>query len=134
MLGDLERLQVLEHQHLAGMYWGHDRVGTHDGVLTCGVSVIVDDLDTLGSSVRPTEADKPLLIDANAVGAGPIALELLEPVSLRHPQIVECLGGVQDEELPQRGALYALVELAHPLPSPDPLGFLIRERPQHTPR
>lgn len=73
------------------MNGGHDRVGTHDGFLACGVSVVVDDLDALGSSVRPTEADTPLLIDTDAVGARPIALELLEPVSRRHPRIVERL-------------------------------------------
>src|ERR1700689_2060420 len=120
MLGDLKRLKVLEHEHLAGINGGHDRVGTHDWFLACGVSVVVDDLDPLGSSVRPTEADTPLLIDADAVGASPIALELLEPVSRRHPQIIECLGSIQDEQLPQRRALGALVELAHPLSSPEP--------------
>src|ERR1700678_74539 len=114
------------------MNGGHDRVDTHDGFLAYGVSVVVDNLDTVGSSVRPTEADTPLLIDADTVGARPIALELLEPVSRRHPQIIECLGSIQDEQLPQRRALGALIELAHPLSSPDPLGLLIRERPQHT--
>jgi hypothetical protein len=60
--------------------------------------VVVDDFDTVGSSVRPAEADTPLLIDADAVGARPIALEFLEPVSWRHPQIIECLGSIQDEQ------------------------------------
>jgi hypothetical protein len=37
-----------------------------------------------------------------AVGARPIALELLKPVSRRHPQIVERLGSIQEEELMPR--------------------------------
>jgi len=61
--------------------------------------VIVDDLYVLRTSVRPPEAHSPLLVDPNAVGAGSVALELLKPVSRRYPQIVEGLGGVEDEQL-----------------------------------
>jgi len=61
--------------------------------------VVVDDLDILGSSVGPSEADSPLLVDPDTVGAGAIALELLQPVSRRHSEIIERLRGVEDEQL-----------------------------------
>ena len=131
MLGDLEWLQILEHQHLAGVDGGHDRIVAHDGVFAW-VLVVVDDLNVLGSRCRPLEADAPLLVDADAVGARPVALELLESVSRGDAQIIERLGGVEDEQLAQRGALGALVEPAHPLTPPDPLSLSVRERSQHT--
>lgn len=73
--------------------------------------MVVDDLDILGSSVAPPEADAPLLVDADAVGARPVASEFLEPVSRRYPEIIERLGSIQEEQLSQRGALDALIEL-----------------------
>jgi hypothetical protein len=94
--------------------------------------VIVDDLDVLRPSVRPPEADAPLLVDADAERTSPIPFELLKPVSGRHPQIIERLGGVEDEQLSQGGTLYLLVELARSPSLPDPLSLLVRERSQHT--
>lgn len=133
MLGDLKWLQILEHQHLAGVDGGHDRVVAHDGVFVW-MSVVVDDLNVLGPRCRPLEADAPLLVDADAVGACPVALELLESVSRGNAQILERLGGVEDEQLAQRSALGALVEPARPLTPPDSLSFFVRERSQHTTR
>jgi len=56
----------------------------------------------------------------------------LRPVLLAWRQIVERLGGVEDEELPQRRALNALIELARPLSPPYTFGFLVGKRPPHT--
>lgn len=64
-------------------------------------SVIVDDLDVLGSGGRPFEADAPLPVDTDAVGAGPVALELLQPITWRDSEIVE---RVKDQKLAQREA------------------------------
>jgi hypothetical protein len=75
--------------------------------------VVVDDLDILRSSVRPVEADAPLLVDTNAVRTCPSPLELLEPVPGRRPQVIERLGGVEDEQLSQSGTLDLSVELAN---------------------
>jgi hypothetical protein len=52
--------ELLEHQNLAGMDWGHDRVVAHDGFVA-RVSVVVDDLNILGPGCRPPKADTPLL-------------------------------------------------------------------------
>jgi hypothetical protein len=68
-----------------------------------------------------------LLVDANAVRTGPAPLELLEPIPGRHPQVVERLGGVEDEQLSQSGTLDLSVELANSLPTPDPFRVLVCE-------
>jgi hypothetical protein len=51
--------------------------------------VIIDDLDIEGAAGIPSEADPPLVIDANAVLATPISLQGLEPVARRHRQILQ---------------------------------------------
>jgi hypothetical protein len=45
--------------------------------------MVVDDFDIRRSSVRPPEADPPLIIDADAVLAEAIALECLQSVASR---------------------------------------------------
>src|SRR3954464_5235057 len=52
-------------------------------------SVIVDDLDVGRSIVRPSKADAILVVDANAVLAGTIALQALEAVVRGNPQILK---------------------------------------------
>jgi hypothetical protein len=45
--------------------------------------VVIDDLDLLGVLAGPTEADAPLVIDADGVLATAIALQGLQPVAWR---------------------------------------------------
>jgi hypothetical protein len=49
--------------------------------------VAIHDLDLLDTRVRPTKADSPLIVDANAVVAGPLALESFEAITRRNLQI-----------------------------------------------
>lgn len=58
----------------------------------------VDDLDVFGSGGRPAEADAPLIVDADAVGVGAVALELLEAVAGRNAQVADLVRGIQDEQ------------------------------------
>ena len=51
--------------------------------------MIVNDLNFVGISVSPNEADAPLIIDSNAVLALAIAAQAFEPVSSRSGQIAE---------------------------------------------
>jgi hypothetical protein len=46
-------------------------------------SVIVNDLDVFGSFGGPAEADAPLIVDANAVLALPVAFQCFKPGSFR---------------------------------------------------
>jgi len=98
---------------------------------TWSSSVVVNDLDVLGAGSGPTEADPPLPVDPDAVGVGTIAPELLEPVSRWHPKVTQGIGGVEDEQLPQRHPLRVLVELAEPLSLPNTFCVVISEGPQH---
>jgi hypothetical protein len=67
--------------------------------------VVVADLDGVGVAALPPKADAPLVVDADAVLASPVAGELLEPVAWRDAEVGERLGGVEDEELPEGAAL-----------------------------
>src|SRR5437867_4428451 len=100
MLGDAQWLQVLDLKDLPGMNRCHGGCVGH--VIS---SVVVHDLNVLWSRRRPPEADAPLLVDANAVGVGAVALELLQPVARRDSKVSEVVGGIQDQELAEGGAL-----------------------------
>ena len=77
------------------------------------------------------EADAPLPVDSDAVGIGAIALQFLQPVSRRDPEITQRIGSVKDEELAQGHPLGSLVELPGRLSLPDALGVLVFEGPEH---
>jgi hypothetical protein len=61
--------------------------------------VIVGDFDVFGSGIRPSEADSVLVIDAHAVLPGSIALQLLELVPRRAPEVLEAGRRMQPHEL-----------------------------------
>jgi hypothetical protein len=44
-----------------------------------------------------------LIVDADAVGVGAVALELLEAVAGRDAEVADLVGGVEDEQLTQGG-------------------------------
>jgi hypothetical protein len=51
--------------------------------------VVVDDFDFVSATVAPTEADAPLVVDANAVLPLAIALQCFEVIARRHTQILK---------------------------------------------
>lgn len=61
--------------------------------------MVVHDLDLSGTPFRPPEADAISLIDAYAVLALPVALQRLQPVARRNPQVLDRLRVVDQEEL-----------------------------------
>jgi hypothetical protein len=67
--------------------------------------VVVHDLYVLGTNWRPCETDPELVVDADAVLAGPIPFERLETVSGRDPQIVQTPGDLELTELASRHRL-----------------------------
>ena len=67
-------------------------------------SVVVDDLDVVRIAIAPTKADAPLIVDTDAVLAGPVALELLQAITRRHSQVFNCLRGVDRDELSEHYA------------------------------
>jgi hypothetical protein len=64
--------------------------------------MIADDLDIFGTPVGPSEHDPPLIIDADRVLAGQIALEGFKVVAGRRSQDIEKVGGVHHDKLSAR--------------------------------
>ena len=67
--------------------------------------MVIDDFDIVGISSVPSKADAPLVIDADAVLAGAVALQRLQTVAGRNAQIVQSCRGIQLSQLLQRRAL-----------------------------
>jgi hypothetical protein len=61
--------------------------------------MVVDDFHVVGFTLPPHEADAILIIDPDAVLALALAVQRLQPVSGRHPQIIQRHRGMQQEEL-----------------------------------
>ena len=66
--------------------------------------MVIDDLDVVSIGILPTETDTPLIVDTDTVLPRAITFEFLEPVPRRHPKVVERLGGVHGDKLPQHHA------------------------------
>jgi hypothetical protein len=64
--------------------------------------MVIDDFDVLGAAVRPSEADAPLVVDANAVLALPVSPQGLQPVPRRNPQIAEATRDLELAKLATR--------------------------------
>src|SRR6476661_8757270 len=67
--------------------------------------VIVHDFHIPRRSLTPFKAYPPLIVDADAVLATPVAVQSFEPIARRRSQIVELLGRVNGEQLGSRTAL-----------------------------
>src|SRR5215207_9241658 len=94
--------------------------------------MVVDDLDILGSSIDPAEADAPLIVDADRVLALAIPLQGFEPVSRRDFQILQPACDVEQAELPQ-GRILKIGREAPAAPAgPYPLGLTIGEAQDHS--
>ena len=78
--------------------------------------MVVNDLDLMRIAVLPSKADAPLIVDPNTVLPSTLSAKLLESVSGRDAQILEDLGGIDDHQLAQHGALELARISANPLP------------------
>jgi hypothetical protein len=56
--------------------------------------MIIHNLDFVGVSVAPFEAYTPLIVDADAMYAGPVAREAFKPIPWRRTKIRDLIGGV----------------------------------------
>src|SRR5882757_1282333 len=74
-------------------------------MLIASPSVIVHDLRIPRRSLAPFKAYPPLIVDADAVLSTPVAMQGFEPITRRHPQIVELFGRVNGKELGSCAAL-----------------------------
>jgi hypothetical protein len=71
-------------------------------MLTLASLMIIDDLDPFGRSLAPDEANPPLIVDANAVLAFPVAAQCLEPASRNSSHVRQHLGVLQHAQLSPR--------------------------------
>ena len=96
--------------------------------------MIVYDLNLFRVSIAPHKADAPLVIDADAVLAGPVAAQLLQPVAGRHAEVVQLLSRVDHDELPQHQPEQFGRKPADALTPEEPLGIRVREALDHPER
>jgi hypothetical protein len=87
--------------------------------------VVVDDLDRVGMSVSPNEANPPLVVDADRMLSCALLLQRFEAIARRNAQVIEPAGIVQETELPQSHVLNLQREPAAPPAGPDQFGFPI---------
>jgi len=67
--------------------------------------VVIDNLDIFGTTISPVEANTPLVVDSDAEGATPRAVQSLKSVARRHAKINQSLGNLK---LPQLATGYSI--------------------------
>jgi hypothetical protein len=68
--------------------------------------VVIRDLDIVGITPSPPEADAPLLVDANAVLVCPVSTEAFQSVSRWNPEVPDCIRSINQQELAVRPSLH----------------------------
>ena len=93
--------------------------------------MIVHDRDIVRVAVLPPKADAPLIVDANAVLASAIALELFESIAGRNAEIFELFRRVDGHKLAQHGPLEVGREPSDGLASEQTLRIPVGEALDH---
>jgi hypothetical protein len=93
--------------------------------------VVIDDLDVESVTVCKTEAQPPLIVDANAPLAGPVAFQGFEAIGWRRTQVFDTFGEVQVLHAHQGAAPDIARQSAGLAGGEQPLGFLVGEAPYH---
>ena len=93
-------------------------------------SMVIHDLGVPGVPVREAETEPPLVVDPDTVGPPVVAAQCLQPVPGRHPQEVECRGGIELSEFAPGDPLDG-DEPPHPEAVGEPLGIPAAETPDH---
>ena len=95
--------------------------------------MIVNDFHVMGISLAPDETNAPLVVDANAVPSGAIALEHLQPIAWRHAQIEKLNGGIQHVEFSLGRTLNIGAESLDPLAMKQRFRQIVSEACNHLP-
>ncbi len=93
--------------------------------------VVVRDLDIVGITSLPSEADPPLIVDSDAALSGPVTREALKAVPGRNPKVLYRLCGIQEQQLAMSPPLHVRRKSPRPLAFEDLLGFPVTEAPNH---
>jgi len=102
-------------------------------ILILSRSMIVRHLDIVGVAFLPTEADAPLVIDANTMLAKAIARQSFQPIGRWNPQIIQALSDIELYQLAPRKAVQFGGKVAQELALKQPLGVLVTEGLDHEP-
>src|SRR5690606_13087556 len=124
VLADTHRHQELFQQHFAGMDVGealHGRLR----------SVVVDDPDVVRIAIMPAKAHAPLVVDPDAVPAPEVALQSLQAVRRRNPQVLQTRGVVEHAQLPPGDPLDRPRQTPRGDAGPNPFRFPVGEIPDH---
>ena len=95
--------------------------------------MIVNDLHLLWPSIRPHEADPPLVVDPDAVLPCSITLQSFEPVAGRDAKVIEHRRRTHLTKLAQCDPVDPWIDGPHTLATPQPFGLLVAERSDHAP-
>jgi len=93
--------------------------------------VVVDDLNVKRVAVLPAEANPPLIVDTDTVLTRSVTLELFQPIAGRNPQVVQCLGRVDQAEFAEHGPVELGWEAADCLAAKEPFRVAIAESLDH---
>ena len=93
--------------------------------------MVVYDLDIVRIAIRPSEANPPLIVDPNAVLAGTIAFELLQPVPRWNAKVIEGFGSIDHSQLAEHGALHIGRIAADALAPEESLRVPVAKAPDH---
>ena len=93
--------------------------------------MVVGNLSIKGVPVFSAEADSPLVVDADAVLSGSVALQRFQPVSRWDPQILQLHGILQKSQFPPRNPVEITGETFGSLALPNTLGEPISEALDH---
>jgi hypothetical protein len=95
------------------------------------LSVIVHDLDIFDIALGPSEADTPLIVDADAHLSGAVPFQGFEPIGRRIAEVIDRRRSIKLAEFAQRAILNIARKLAAGLALPDSFGLLASERSDH---
>ena len=95
------------------------------------LSMVIDQFHLVGIAVSPNKAQSPLIVDADAVLAFPVARQCLQPIAGRHPKIVQVPRVVEDHELLLRPSLESQRKSGYPAPFRNGSRVLVAEALDH---
>ncbi len=93
--------------------------------------MVVDDLDIIRLTTRPTEANPPLVIYPNAVLPRSLSFQALQSIPRRDSQVFNSLRRVQKQKLPKCLTLNILAPFCDADSIEYPSCFCVRERSDH---
>jgi hypothetical protein len=95
--------------------------------------VVINDFYIVRVAIAPGEADAPPIVDANTVLTRPVARQPLQAVSRRDSQILDCLCGMDKDQLPVGSPLQVRGQAPGAFSAEDTFGFGVGETAYHYP-